>query len=64
MKLTRLPGRPPHAAYACAVDYLLQRRYGTTVAAQSAEQMVAVAWRAGLSPRECADWLAALDGLE
>lgn len=55
--------RAPRSDYFTAVDFLLQRRFGTTVAERLAEGVVTAAWRAGYSPRECVEWLAEVDGL-
>lgn len=64
MKLAILHRRAPRAAYFWCVDYLLARRYGTSIARQNADEIVRAARMAGHSPRECAAILAELDGLE
>lgn len=63
MNLVRILDQTPQTDYAKAVDFLLERCYGTTIAARFAERWVEAARHAGYSPSECADWLAEVEGL-
>ncbi|MCP5059141.1 MAG: hypothetical protein GY937_20745 [bacterium] len=63
MKFATTWTRAARADYFASVDFLLQLRFRTSVAERLAESVVTAAWRAGFSPRECVEWLAAVDGL-
>ena len=63
MSLAILQRRGSRSQFAQSVDFLLQRRFASSIALQHADEVVTAAWRAGYSPRECVDWLAEVDGL-